>query len=70
MELKNVENTLLYSVLIMSKGFVQLSTIGQDKYPGTPVIRWHQTADYGYVPNEILPVNSCLLFLYLPIFLS
>ena len=54
----------------MPFGFVQLSTIGQDKYPGTPVIRWHQTADYGYVPNEILPVNSCLLFLYLPIFLS
>ena len=53
----------------MPFGFVQLSTIGQDKYPGTPVIRWHQTADYGYVPNEILPVSSYWLFLFLSIFL-
>ena len=35
-------------------GFVQLSTIYQDQNPSTPMIRWHQTADYGYVPNEIL----------------
>ena len=54
----------------MPFGFVQLSTIQPDKNPNTPMIRWHQTADYGYVPNEILPVNPCLLFLYLPIFLS
>ncbi|XP_069805093.1 sialate O-acetylesterase-like [Dendropsophus ebraccatus] len=37
-------------------GFVQLSTFlknsPEDKYP---VIRWHQTADYGYVPNPKMP---------------
>ena len=38
----------------MPFGFVQLSTIQQDQNPGTPMIRWHQTADYGYVPNEVL----------------
>lgn len=41
----------------MPFGFVQLSTIFQNTNPGTPVIRWHQTADYGYVPNEILRVS-------------
>ncbi|KAM4014830.1 sialate O-acetylesterase [Anomaloglossus baeobatrachus] len=37
-------------------GFVQLSTYlksqPDDNYP---VIRWHQTADYGYVPNPKMP---------------
>ena len=46
----------------MPFGFVQLSTINQNSYPGTSVIRWHQTADYGYVPNEILQVSSALIF--------
>ena len=36
-------------------GIVQLSTIAQDSNPSTPMIRWHQTADHGYVPNEDLP---------------
>ncbi|RUS78410.1 hypothetical protein EGW08_013824 [Elysia chlorotica] len=35
-------------------GFVQLATNSPDpsKSFGFPDIRWHQTADYGYVPNE------------------
>ncbi|XP_078688520.1 sialate O-acetylesterase-like isoform X2 [Branchiostoma floridae x Branchiostoma belcheri] len=37
-------------------GFVQIST----STPGAmgmsyPAIRWHQTADYGYVPNPVMP---------------
>ncbi|XP_065890778.1 sialate O-acetylesterase-like [Dysidea avara] len=34
-------------------GFVQLSTVGDSNNAmnGFPDIRWHQTADYGYVPN-------------------
>ena len=48
----------------MPFGFVQLSTIQPDKNPNTPVIRWHQTADYGYVPNEILPVSLVYVFLF------
>ena len=37
-------------------GIVQLASIQPDTNPSTPVVRWHQTADYGYLPNEILPV--------------
>jgi len=34
-------------------GFVQLAPWRPDTMDaGFPVIRWHQTADYGYVPNE------------------
>jgi len=34
-------------------GFVQLAPWRPDTMDaGYPVIRWHQTADYGYVPNE------------------
>ncbi|XP_070537286.1 sialate O-acetylesterase-like [Ptychodera flava] len=38
-------------------GFVQLSSNTPDPtvVGGFPVVRWHQTADYGYVPNEKLP---------------
>ncbi|XP_035680030.1 sialate O-acetylesterase-like [Branchiostoma floridae] len=38
-------------------GFVQLSTTGKpsDTGMGFPAIRWHQTADYGYVPNPAMP---------------
>ncbi|KAI8520059.1 hypothetical protein Bbelb_033160 [Branchiostoma belcheri] len=39
-------------------GFVQLSTTGTPKATGNlgyPAIRWHQTADYGYVPNPVMP---------------
>ena len=39
-------------------GFMQLSTWDADmKEPGFPMIRWHQTADYGYVPNNDMKVN-------------
>ena len=38
-------------------GFMQLSTFQENnEQPGFPVIRWHQTADHGYVPNEVLEV--------------
>ncbi|XP_060733451.1 sialate O-acetylesterase isoform X2 [Tachysurus vachellii] len=33
-------------------GFVQLSTYSNDTHDGFQEIRWHQTADYGFVPNE------------------
>ena len=36
-------------------GFVQLASNQPDSQGlGFPVIRWHQTADYGYVPNDRL----------------
>merc|ERR1712223_856335 len=36
-------------------GFMQISTWDAGmKQPGCPVIRWHQTADRGVVPNDIL----------------
>ncbi|XP_066288580.1 sialate O-acetylesterase-like isoform X1 [Branchiostoma lanceolatum] len=37
-------------------GFVQISTVelGETNM-GYPAIRWHQTADYGYVPNPAMP---------------
>ena len=40
-------------------GFMQLGPVQPDnKSPGFPVIRWHQTADYGFVPNEIMEVSK------------
>ncbi|XP_077863406.1 sialate O-acetylesterase-like, partial [Saccoglossus kowalevskii] len=38
-------------------GFVQISTNNDTAWivDGYPAIRWHQTADYGYVPNEKMP---------------
>jgi sialate O-acetylesterase len=38
-------------------GFVQLAAY-RANYAGSefPVIRWHQTADVGYVPNDAMPV--------------
>ncbi|XP_073440971.1 sialate O-acetylesterase isoform X1 [Dendrobates tinctorius] len=37
-------------------GFVQLSTCQKRQQDDNfPVIRWHQTADYGYVPNPRMP---------------
>ena len=39
-------------------GFVQLSTWEEnDLNPGFPMIRWHQTYNYGYVPNQDLEVS-------------
>jgi len=36
-------------------GFVQLASWRPDELAaGFPVIRWHQTADVGYVPNDVL----------------
>ena len=36
-------------------GFVQLASFRPDSLDaGFPVIRWHQTADQGYVPNDIM----------------
>ena len=41
-------------------GFVQLAA-WRPNYEGSefPQVRWHQTADLGYVPNQIMQV-SCL----------
>ncbi|XP_048368636.1 sialate O-acetylesterase isoform X4 [Sphaerodactylus townsendi] len=37
-------------------GFVQLSTEShEDVSDSFPRVRWHQTADYGYVPNKKMP---------------
>jgi hypothetical protein len=38
-------------------GFVQLAA-HKANYTGTqvPVLRWHQTADFGYVPNDVMQV--------------
>lgn len=38
-------------------GFVQLSTMTNDSrvVGGFPLIRWHQTFDVGYVPNDVVP---------------
>ena len=38
-------------------GFMQLSTDqADDHWPGFATVRWHQTADFGYVPNTIMEV--------------
>ena len=43
-------------------GFMQLSTWDANQNTGFPAIRWHQTADHGYVPNEVMEVsNYCFL---------
>jgi sialate O-acetylesterase len=41
----------------MHKLFVQLSTSTNDSTAvgGFPWIRWHQTFDVGYVPNDVVP---------------
>ncbi|XP_070577327.1 LOW QUALITY PROTEIN: sialate O-acetylesterase-like [Ptychodera flava] len=38
-------------------GFVQISSVqgNETLINGYPTIRWHQTADYGYVPNKKMP---------------
>lgn len=39
-------------------GFVQISTWeANDKSPNFPMIRWHQTGNFGYVPNDVMKVN-------------
>ncbi|XP_059186870.1 sialate O-acetylesterase-like [Centropristis striata] len=48
-------------------GFVQLSTDKKgSKYDGFPEIRWHQTADVGYVPNSLMPKTFMAVALDLP----
>ena len=48
-------------------GFMQLSTIDASNLtnanPNIPVIRWHQTADYGFVPNEAMEVREAEIIL-------
>ena len=39
-------------------GFMQLSTWDANQNTGFPAIRWHQTADRGYVPNEVMEVSN------------
>ncbi|XP_076138671.1 sialate O-acetylesterase-like [Alosa pseudoharengus] len=48
-------------------GFVQLCTDKQDNVPdGFPEVRWHQTADFGYVPNERMKRTFMAVALDLP----
>ena len=52
-------------------GFVQLSTIeANDEQTGTPMIRWYQTYQYGYTPNDALQVLFLLyIFLFTLVFI-
>ncbi|XP_039248011.2 sialate O-acetylesterase-like [Styela clava] len=48
-------------------GFVQLCTVAAPKETGRfPLIRWHQTSDYGYVPNKMMPNTFMAVTLDLP----
>ncbi|XP_057290069.1 sialate O-acetylesterase-like [Hydractinia symbiolongicarpus] len=48
-------------------GFVQLASLGSDAdRPGFPIIRWKQTAEYGYVPNPKQPKVFMAVALDLP----
>ena len=44
-------------------GFMQLSTSGINASPNFPVLRWHQTADKGHVPNDVLEVKQLTICL-------
>ena len=58
-EWRKIWNTLTKSSKDFPFGFMQLSTWdANDIKPGFPVIRWHQTADHGLVPNEDLEVYA------------
>ena len=40
-------------------GFMQLAANqANDNWPGTPVTRWHQTVDFGIVPNDLMKVHK------------
>ena len=43
-------------------GFVQLSTNDITNCTGMPALRWHQTYDMGFVPNEAMQVKHGLFF--------
>ncbi|XP_017322201.3 sialate O-acetylesterase [Ictalurus punctatus] len=47
-------------------GFVQLSTYRIATQDGFPEIRWHQTADYGFVPNERMKKTFMAVAMDLP----
>ncbi|XP_066541438.1 sialate O-acetylesterase isoform X2 [Hoplias malabaricus] len=47
-------------------GFVQLCTYQKSKVDGFPEIRWHQTADYGFVPNERMKKTFMAVAMDLP----
>ncbi|XP_028817839.1 sialate O-acetylesterase isoform X3 [Denticeps clupeoides] len=47
-------------------GFVQLSTWKKNAADGFPEIRWHQTADYGFAPNERMKHTFMAVALDLP----
>ncbi|XP_072551705.1 sialate O-acetylesterase isoform X2 [Salminus brasiliensis] len=48
-------------------GFVQLCTYSKlNKQDGFPEIRWHQTADYGFVPNKRMKKTFMAVALDLP----
>ncbi|KAL7878367.1 hypothetical protein AOLI_G00093410 [Acnodon oligacanthus] len=47
-------------------GFVQLCTYGKNVNDGFPEIRWHQTADYGFVPNPRMKKTFMAVAIDLP----
>ncbi|KAL6478646.1 hypothetical protein MHYP_G00120790 [Metynnis hypsauchen] len=47
-------------------GFVQLSTYRKNANDGFPEIRWHQTADYGFVPNARMKKTFMAVTIDLP----
>ncbi|XP_049339723.1 sialate O-acetylesterase isoform X1 [Astyanax mexicanus] len=47
-------------------GFVQLCTYRKHTHDGIPEIRWHQTADYGYAPNQRMKNTFMAVALDLP----
>ncbi|XP_076846235.1 sialate O-acetylesterase isoform X2 [Brachyhypopomus gauderio] len=47
-------------------GFVQLCTYKKTSQDGFPEIRWHQTADYGFVPNERMEKTFMAVAMDLP----
>lgn len=53
-------------------GFVQLAPWRNDSsiIKGFPDIRWHQTADFGYVPNPVMPKTFMAVAIDLPDFSS
>ncbi|XP_062861210.1 sialate O-acetylesterase [Trichomycterus rosablanca] len=49
-----------------SFGFVQLCTYRRITHDGFPEIRWHQTADYGFAPNERMKKTFMAVTIDLP----
>ncbi|KAI5098414.1 sialate O-acetylesterase precursor [Silurus meridionalis] len=47
-------------------GFVQLSTYKKNVQDGFPEIRWHQTDDYGFVPNKVMKKTFMAVAMDLP----